>query len=117
MSDPQPSRDDSATTPTSSRCPVCTTPFTPAGRQRYCQPACRKTAYRRRHTNPPPTVVPAARSRRPHTVYQCPDCDGLQLGVQRCHDCGVFGRSRGLGGSCPHCDEAVTLQDLGLDQR
>jgi hypothetical protein len=109
-----PSRDDSETTPTGN-CPVCARVFTSVGRQRYCQPACRKTAHRRRHAvTIDVTVVPAAASRRERTVYQCPECEGLQLGVQRCVECGVFGRSLGLGGHCPHCDEPVTLDDLDL---
>ena len=40
------------------------------------------------------------RSRRAlvaHTVYECPHCGGRQLGVQRCVDCGLFGRAVGLG--------------------
>ena len=66
-----PSRDDTATM----TCPICQHPFTPAGRQRYCTDACRKTAFRRRHHDPPgPITVPAARPRRDHTIYECPDC-------------------------------------------
>lgn len=108
-----PSRDDSETTP-GGICPACAQPFTPTGRQRYCRPACRKTAHRRRHAVTVHVQVPAAVSRRDRTVYQCPDCDGLQLGVQRCNQCQIFGRSLGLGGHCPHCEEPVTLNDLDL---
>lgn len=111
-----PSRDDSETT-TGSTCPVCGDRFVPVGRQRYCQPRCRKTAHRRRQPVIDTIVaVPANTSRRERTVYQCPGCDGLQLGIQRCDDCGIFGRSLGLGGHCPHCDEPVTLDDLDLDK-
>lgn len=111
-------RDDHGTTPVSRRCPTCATTFTSTGRQRYCQASSRKKAHRLRHTPAEPEItVPAARPQRPHTVYQCPDCDGLQLGEQRCRDCGVFGRSLGLGGNCPHCNEPVTLQDLDLTQQ
>lgn len=113
VSDRSPSRDDSGTTPSAS-CPVCARPFTPIGRQRYCQPACRKHAHRRRHAVTIDVQVPAAVNRRDRTVYQCPDCEALQLGVQRCADCGVFGRSLGLGGHCPHCEEPITLADLDL---
>lgn len=95
-------------------CAVCNSPFLPVGRQRYCRPSCRKTAYRRRSAATAPTIVPAAVGRRERTVFQCPDCDSLQLGVQRCPDCQIFGRSLGLGGCCPHCDEPVTLNDLDL---
>ena len=112
-SSPSPSRDDGGTTRTGI-CPVCTRHFVPIGRQRYCQSACRKTASRRRHAVTTDIRVPDAVSRRDRTVYQCPDCDGLQLGVQRCEQCGIFGRSLGLGGHCPHCDEPVTLDELDL---
>jgi Zn finger protein HypA/HybF involved in hydrogenase expression len=57
----------------------------------------------------------ARRTRREHTVYECPDCGTRQLGVQRCEDCGRFGRAVGLGGICPGCGDPVTLTDLGLD--
>jgi len=108
-------RDDHGTTPVSRRCPTCATTFTSTGRQRYCQASSRKKAHRLRYTPAEPeTTVPAARPQRPHTVYQWPDCDGLQPGEQRCRDCRVFGRSLGLGGNCPHCTEPVTLQDLDL---
>lgn len=111
--DRAPSRDDSGTTPTGI-CPVCARRFVPVGRQRYCQSICRKTAHRRRRAVTIEVQVPAAVSRRDRTVYQCPDCDGLQLGVQRCDQCGIFGRSLGLGGHCPHCEEPVALDDLDL---
>jgi hypothetical protein len=60
-------------------------------------------------------VVPAARPRRPITVYECPSCGEQLLGEQRCHQCGAFTRCVGLGGACPRCDEPVALTDL-LDQ-
>jgi hypothetical protein len=104
-----PSRDDTATKP----CPVCQQRFTPTGRQTYCGDPCRKTAWRRRHQPPATTVaVPAAIPRRGLTVYQCPECQQRLAGQQRCPDCGVFARTAGLGGCCPHCDEPVTLEDL-----
>ena len=104
-----PSRDDAATM----TCPVCQHPFTPAGRQRYCSDRCRKTAFRRRHQDPPAAVtVPAARTRREHTVYECPDCGERLLGQQRCPDCATFARRVGPGGPCPHCAEAVAIADL-----
>jgi predicted RNA-binding Zn-ribbon protein involved in translation (DUF1610 family) len=104
-----PSRDDPATM----TCPVCRASFAPTGRQRYCGPACRKTAFRRRHTNPPITViVPAVRGRRQATVYECPDCGERLLGEQRCQPCGVFTRRVGLGGACPDCDAPLALADL-----
>jgi hypothetical protein len=94
-------------------CPVCQHPFTPAGRQQYCGDRCRKTAYRRRHQAPPgPVTVPAARSRREHTVYECPACEQRLLGEQRCPDCATFARRVGPGGPCPHCAEPVAIADL-----
>ncbi len=119
MSARRPSRDDAGTTPaiTASRCPVCAAPFTPAGRQVYCGTACRKRAFRRRHcVAAAAAAVPAGTRRREHTVYECPDCGERRLGVQRCLDCGTFGRSAGLGGSCPHCGEPVTVADLELTE-
>ena len=104
-----PLRDDPATT----RCPACQARFTPTGRQRYCSTPCRKTAFRRRHANPPTTVVvPAARPRRQSTIYECPDCGQRLLGEQRCGDCATFARRVGLGGACPDCDAPVAVEDL-----
>lgn len=103
------SRDDPAT----SNCPVCQARFIPTGRQRYCSTPCRKTAFRRRHATARTTVVvPAARPRRPITVYECPDCGGRLLGEQRCPDCATFTRRVGLGGTCPDCQAPVAVDDL-----
>lgn len=117
-----PLRDDSGTTsthigqgaPPPSACPTCTTPFTATGRQRYCSTACRKTAFRRRHQQDQQPVVVPPPARRRHTVYQCGSCDTRLLGQQRCADCNVFGTALGLGGTCPCCDEIITLADLDL---
>lgn len=112
-----PYRDDAGTTRPAggSCCPVCGQWFVPVGRQAYCSPRCRKRGFRRRHAPPRPTP-PAGARRRDHMVYECPGCGQRQLGVQRCSDCGVFGRAAGLGGTCPACDEPVTLADLGLTE-
>lgn len=96
-------------------CPVCSTPFTPIRRQRYCTPACRQAAWRTRHANPapPPTVVlPPATRRRDHTVYACPTCGTRRLGEQWCPDCTRPAVRVDLGGLCPHCDEPVTISDI-----
>jgi hypothetical protein len=94
-------------------CPVCQQAFTPAGRQQYCSSPCRKTAFRRRHQDPPgPARIPPARASREHTVYECPGCEQRLYGEQRCGDCGIFARKIGPGGPCPHCDEPVAIQDL-----
>jgi hypothetical protein len=106
---PNPSRDETATM----TCPTCQNHFTPTGRQRYCGTSCRKTAFRRRHQNPPVTVaVPAAQPRRQITIYECPSCGERLLGEQRCEQCGTFTRRVGIGGPCPHCDGPVAVADL-----
>ena len=91
-------------------CPVCGRSFTPVGRQRVCSPACRQTAWRRRHPTTLPTIP--SRATRAATVYVCPSCDTSFLDQQRCPDCGLFCRRVGPGGLCPHCDEPVALADL-----
>lgn len=106
-----PSRHDGVTT----GCPVCQHPFTPNGRRRYCSDACRSAAYRRRNAHQNPVVVPAARPRRPITVYECGDCGTRALGEQRCDDCSTFMNRLGIGGPCPCCDEPITIPEL-LDQ-
>jgi len=105
---PAPSRDDAGTI----TCPVCQARFTPAGRQRYCTSACRKTPWRRRQGPAGPDAIPAARPRRDYTVYECPGCSERLLGEQRCPGCGIFAARLGTGGPCPHCGEPVTIADL-----
>ena len=95
-------------------CAVCGQTFLPVGRQRHCSAACRQAAWRRRQATVL-TSVPPARSRVPLTVYECPACEVRFVGQQRCPDCHLFARRLGFGGCCPHCDEPVTLVDLGLD--
>jgi len=104
-----PSRDEPAT----ACCPVCEATFVPSPNQRYCSALCRATAWRWRHARPRPAMprpVPA-RSRRSSTVYECDACGTRLLGEQRC-DCGLFMRRVGAGGHCPHCGEAVAINDL-----
>jgi len=94
-------------------CPVCQGSFTPAGRQTYCCGACRAAAYRRRRdTTRSPLTVPAARPRRPVTVYECDSCGARAVGEQRCADCATFTRRVGIGGTCPCCEEPVTVTEL-----
>ena len=90
------------------KCAVCDTTFTPSGRRQWCSDACRQAAWRRRHTNQQPTILPT----RDTTIYQCPNCDTRYLGHQRCPDCNTWCRRIGPGGTCPHCDEPVAHQDL-----
>ena len=103
-----PSRDDGVTM----SCPVCATTYTQVGRRRWCSPACRQAAYRRRHNTIAQPSLPPPQRRREATIYECPDCSARQLGEQRCPDCSLFGRRIGPGGTCPHCDEPVALDDL-----
>lgn len=114
---PVPSRDDTGTAGRPQRCAGCGATFLPVGRRLHCSTVCRKRVFRARHRRGA-TVDPAAAApvgtRREHTIYECPDCGDRQLGVQRCADCGRFGRAVGLGGLCPCCGEPVTLADLGL---
>ncbi len=109
MTTEPPSRHDGVTM----ACPSCQHPFVPHGRRRFCSDACRAAAYRRRRdAHPAPIVVPAARPRRPITVYECDGCGERSLGEQRCDDCGTFMRRIGLGGACPNCDEPLAIDDL-----
>ena len=105
-----PSRDDNETT--TSPCPICRNGFTPVHRQRYCTNACRQIAYRRRHHKTEPAEMPAPAPRRANTVYICQQCEQRYLGEQWCFDCNRPCRRLGTGGSCPHCDEPVAIQDL-----
>jgi len=93
-------------------CPACGQPFTPAGRRRWCSDACRQAAWRRRHPAPPaPAPLPPRRG-RVSIVYECGQCGQRYLGQQRCDDCGTFCARIGPGGTCPHCDEPVAMNDL-----
>jgi len=107
-----PSRND----PVTITCPVCQQSFARRGKRQWCSDACRAAAWRRRHQVAGPVLaVPAARPRRPITVYECQGCGARALGQQRCEECGTFMRKVGLGGPCPHCDEPVAVTEL-LDQ-
>lgn len=105
----RPSRNTSVT----ATCSICHAPL-PAGRlRRTCSDACRQAAWRQRHQPQPATLaLPANRPRKPSTVYECPDCDAKLLGTQICPTCNTFMRRLGLGGTCPCCDEPVTLDEL-----
>jgi hypothetical protein len=45
-------------------------------------------------------------------IYECPDCEARYLDERRCPDCNMFCRRIGAGGTCPHCDEPVALDEL-----
>ncbi len=94
-------------------CPVCERRFAPTGRRRFCSDACRSLAYRRRRDEARTSVViPAARPKRPITVYECDSCGERALGDQRCGPCGTFMRRVGIGGCCPSCDEPIAVEEL-----
>ena len=99
-------------------CLVCGRPLAPGRRDRTtCSDACRQAAWRLRHQEPPgsPQALPPGRSRKHGTVYQCPECDARQVGVQHC-ECGAFMRRLGPGGYSPCCGEAITVEELLADQ-
>lgn len=95
-------------------CPACGQPFTPAGRRRWCSPACRQAAWRRRHpaAHAPAAGLPPARPARDSTIYQCGGCEQRYLASQWCPDCNRPCRKIGPGGPCPHCEEPVSINDL-----
>ena len=113
MSMPTPPGDVSVT---ALACPVCGQPL-PAGRsRRFCSPACRQAAYRRRHQTaalvaPPPP----RRSRLEGTLYLCPDCEARYLAEHWCPDCSRPCRRIGAGGPCPCCLEMITVEELTTD--
>src|ERR1700674_779902 len=104
------SRNDDGTT---TACATCGRAFRRVGRQRFCDAACRQTAWRRRHPSPLPSVPP--QSPRPSTVYECPSCEARYLGEQYCTHCGSFCGPVGPGAHCPPCDEPVAIADLLLN--
>lgn len=106
-----PSRNDSHNDTTV--CPVCGTKVPRTGRRRWCSDACRQAAWRRRAAMPPAPqpVLPAARSRRDGTIYQCGECDARYLGDQWCTDCNRPCRRLGPGGQCG-CGELLTIDEL-----
>jgi len=110
MSVPTPSGDVSVTAPA---CPACGQQL-PVGRsRRFCSPACRQAAYRRRHQHDTHEVpLPRRRSRLEGTVYQCPDCESRYLAEQWCPDCSRPCRRLGAGGICPCCEEMITVAEL-----
>ncbi len=104
-----PSRNDCVTP----RCLACDGPLPPGRPRRTCSDACRQAAWRRRHHAAEPLhELPRARPAKPVTVYECPECGTRVLGEQRCDECRTFMRKLGRGGTCPCCDEPVTVDEL-----
>ncbi len=113
MTDKIPSCHDSVTI----ACQLCHSDFLASGRKIYCSNACRASAYRIRRdkTQKIPVVIAKQQPRRPITVYECNICGSRTLGEQRCEECQKFMRRVGIGGYCPHCDEAVTYDELTVN--
>jgi hypothetical protein len=70
-----------------------------------------KTAWRRRRHDAAPIDVPAAASRRQHTIYECPECETRYLAEQWCAECTRPCRRLGPGGECS-CGELLTIDEL-----
>jgi len=107
----RPSRDGYAT-PTG--CLNCGAVLPGRADQRYCGHPCRQAAHRRR-TNPPiepAAALPAAGTRRAHTIYECDTCGQRLAGQQWCPDCQRPCRRLGTGGSCPSCGDPILITDL-----
>ena len=88
-------------------------------RARFCSPAHRQLAYRLRlrtltASNESDLRRDLQRQRRltAQTIYECPRCAERLVGERRCPSCHLFGRSLGLGGHCPECDQPILLSDL-----
>jgi ribosomal protein L32 len=99
-------------------CPVCGGTL-PSSRSVYCKTACKQLAYRLRHqplATADPVILRKQLQRQrllvAHTVYECSSCGERFLGERRCPDCHLYGRSVGLGGSCPDCETIILLADL-----
>jgi len=95
-------------------CGLCDRSISTSHGRKWCS-GCRQKAYRRRKQQAvsqgaPPAGLPV----KPFSVYECPSCQVRLLGQQRCPDCNLWMGRIGLGGLCPHCEEPVTLADLGL---
>ena len=109
-------RDDTGRLPLPSRrCPVCSRPFRPVGRQVYHQPACKQRAFRQRQRAalaPPPRARDSGFDRVAHTLYACPQCEEEYLGERRCPDCNLMCRNVGLAVRCSSCDDVLRLDDL-----
>lgn len=105
-----PSRDGSIT---ATGCAVCAAPLTGRADQRFCSPACRQAAHRRRtNSDIVAPAVPARRPRREHTIYECDECGERLAGQQWCPQCQRPCRRIDYGGNCPSCGEPITINDL-----
>ena len=106
-----PLRDSSVT---ATGCLICAAPLPGRADRRYCSPACRQAAHRRR-SNPPtpiPTKALTGRTRLQHSVYEGDDCGQRLAGQQWCPDCSRPCRRLGDGGECPNCGDPITITEL-----
>ncbi len=94
-------------------CPVCAAALASGRSRRFCSPACRQAAYRRRHQPLEQQIaLPTSRSRLAGTIYQCPECEARYLAEQWCPDCARPCQRLGAGGPCPCCEEMITVAEL-----
>ena len=78
-------------------------------RRRFCSPACRQAAYRRRNQPVAREVpLPGRRSRLQGTIYECAECETRYLAEQWCPECSRPCQRLGAGGTCPRCEEMIT---------
>ena len=100
-------------TPPTKTCPACGGTFQPSGRRRHCSDSCRQAAWRRRQAPKATEVpIPPRGQKRSMTVYECEHCASRELGEQRCEECNSWRRAVGVGGDCPSCGEAISIQEL-----
>jgi hypothetical protein len=98
---------------------VCSTPFQPVGRGRFCKPRCRQQAFRLRSRQADTATLADVTDqlRREHrriaqTVYECSSCQERLLGDRRCSSCNLWCRNVGIGGECNGCGQIVTISEL-----
>ena len=65
-----------------------------------------------RQSPPPDVPLPPRRSRLQGTVYECTECETRYLAEQWCPDCSLPCRRLGPGGSCPCCQETITIAEI-----
>jgi len=56
-------------------------------------------------------------TKQPQGIQADPPVRLLKIGQQRSDDCGTFCVRIGPGGTCPHCDEPVAIDDLTATYR
>jgi hypothetical protein len=98
---------------TAIRCRICAAPLTGRADRRFCSPACRQAAHRRRTTPATaPAALAASGTQRQHSIYECDDCGQRLAGIQWCPDCQRPCRRIDYGGACPSCGDPITITEL-----